>query len=136
MICIMQSSVKKPPAEDLALARRALLHLAQRVQTTRVAADTGIHQSQVSRLFRGQFKRVSPNVRTLLAYAHDPARYAGAKEPSDAARTAVIRAALRTWDATPEGARALVRLLRSVERLRGARPTRATARARPAPRGR
>jgi hypothetical protein len=56
-------------------------------------------------------------VRTLLAYAREPARYAGAKAPSEAARAAVIRAALRTWDSTPEGAQALVRLLRSVERL-------------------
>jgi hypothetical protein len=104
-------------AEELAAARRALLALAQRVPTTRVAADTGIHQSQVSRLFRGQFARLSPNVRTLLAYAREPGRYANAKAPSDTARAAVIRAALRTWDSTPEGARALVRLLRSVERL-------------------
>lgn len=132
----MQLNVKKPAADDLAAARRGLLELAQRVQTTRVAADTGIHQSQVSRLFRGQFKRLSPNVRTLLAYARDPTRYAGAQAPSDAARAAVIRAALRTWDSTPEGARALVRLLRSVERLRGARTTRATSRARPPARGR
>jgi hypothetical protein len=113
----MQDRVKSHATEDLAAARRDLLALAQRVPTTRVAADTGIHQSQVSRLFRGQFQRVSPNVRTLLAYAREPERYAGAKAPSDAARAAVIRAALRTWDATPEGARALVRLLRSVERL-------------------
>lgn len=113
----MQERVKSHAPGDLAGARRDLLALAQRVPTTRVAADTGIHQSQVSRLFRGQFKRVSPNVRALLAYAREPARYAGAKAPTDAARAAVIRAALRTWDSTPEGAQALVRLLRSVERL-------------------
>jgi hypothetical protein len=126
----MQEKVKTAAPDGVAAARRALLELAQRVQTTRVAADTGIHQSQVSRLFRGQFRRVSPNVRTLLAYSREPQRYAGAKAPSEAARAAVIRAALRTWDSTPEGARALVRLLRSVERLsrapsRGRRPARA-----------
>jgi hypothetical protein len=135
----MQENVKPAGPDELAGARRALLALAQRVPTTRVAADTGIHQSQVSRLFRGQFKRVSPNVRTLLAYAREPARYAGAKAPSEAAKAAVIRAALRTWDATPEGARALVRLLRSVERLERlsrARPSRARARARPGARAR
>jgi predicted XRE-type DNA-binding protein len=126
----MQSDVKPALAEDLAAARRALLELAQRVQTTRVASDTGIHQSQVSRLFRGQFKRLSPNVRTLLAYAREPGRYAGAKEPSETARAAVIRAALRTWDSTPEGARALVRLLRSVERLRAPKAPRVRSRAR------
>ena len=132
----MQVNVKTPAPDGVDAARRALLELAQRVQTTRVAADTGIHQSQVSRLFRGQFKRVSPNVRTLLAYAREPGRYAGAKEPSEAARAAIIRAALRTWDSTPEGARALVRLLRSVQRLSRARPSRAPSRSRPAARGR
>jgi hypothetical protein len=106
------------------------------VPTTRVAADTGIHQSQVSRLFRGQFARLSPNVRTLLAYAREPGRYANAKAPSETARAAVIRAALRTWDSTPEGARVLVRLLRSVERLRRASPSRGAARSRRAGRGR
>ena len=132
----MQDRVKSHAAQDLAAARRELLALAQRVPTTRVAADTGIHQSQVSRLFRGQFKRVSPNLRTLLAYASEPERYANAKAPSDAARAAVIRAALRTWDSTPEGAQALVRLLLSVERLSRSRPSRGTSRARPPGRAR
>jgi len=127
----MQVNVKTAVPDDVAAARRVLLALAQRVQTTRVAADTGIHQSQVSRLFRGQFKRLSANVRTLLAYAREPDRYAGAQAPSESARAAVIRAALRTWDSTPEGARALVRLLRSVERL-----SRAPSRARRAGRAR
>lgn len=104
-------------SSDLAAARRALQALAETVPTVRVAADTGIHQSQVSRLFRGQFKRISPNVRTLLAYAAKPQRPAPA-QAKEAAKASVIRAALRTWDATPEGAQALVRLLRSVEGIR------------------
>ena len=112
----MQHAVKTP--DPVAKARRALERLAARVPTVKVAADTGIHQSQVSRLFRGHFKRISPNVATLLAYAKEPRRYAAAEEPKEAAKAAVIRAALKTWDATPEGARALVRLLRSVERIR------------------
>jgi hypothetical protein len=129
----MQDRVKSHAAgaPGLGAARRALLELAQRVPTTRVAADTGIHQSQVSRLFRGQFKRLSPNVHTLLAYAREPGRYAHVQAPSQAAKAAIVRAALRTWDSTPEGARALVRLLRSVERL-----SRARRRARRAARGR
>jgi len=110
----MQKNVNSP---DLASARRALQLLAERVPTVRVAADTGIHQSQVSRLFRGQFKRISPNVRTLLGYAGKAQRTAPAKS-NEAAKASVIRAALRTWDATPQGAQALVRLLRSVDGIR------------------
>ncbi|HEV3011228.1 MAG TPA: hypothetical protein VGX52_19570, partial [Burkholderiales bacterium] len=91
----MQRNVKD---RELAEARRALAALAGRVATVQVAADTRIHQSQVSRLFRGQFKRVSSNVRKLLAYAAEPARSVDAREPSQAGKEAVVRAALRTWD--------------------------------------
>jgi len=111
----MQRVVK---SSELLEARRALAALAERVPTVRVAADTRIHQSQVSRLLRGQFKRLSPNVRKLLAYANAPRRERAAEEPRRTAKAAVIRAALNTWDATPEGARALVRLLKSVRALR------------------
>lgn len=113
-ICNMQRVVKDA---ELTQARRTLAALAERVPTVQVAAATHIHQSQVSRLFRGQFKRLSPNVRRLLAYAADGKPVA---EPAQAGKKAVVRAALNTWDATPEGARALVRLLRSVRDLRAA----------------
>ncbi len=120
----MQSSVKqarvKPRSAELAEARRRLLDLAKRVATVQAAADTGIHQSQVSRLFRGQFTRISPNVRTLLDYAPGEARArpAPAAQPG---KDAVIREALKTWDSTAEGARALVKLLKSVREMRAAR---------------
>jgi hypothetical protein len=120
----MQSSVKqarvKPRSAELAEARRRLLDLAKRVATVQAAADTGIHQSQVSRLFRGQFTRISPNVRTLLDYAPGEARArpAPATQPG---KDAVIREALKTWDSTAEGARALVKLLKSVREMRAAR---------------
>jgi hypothetical protein len=110
----MQRLVKD---RELADARRRIAELGERVPTVRVAAETRIHQSQVSRLFRGQFKRLSPNVRRLLAYAADPRPL---DEPPHAAKEAVVRAALNTWDTTPEGARALVRLLRSVRDLQAA----------------
>ena len=120
----MQVNVKRPPA-PLAAARRSLLQLAQRVPTIQAAAETGIHQSQVSRLFRGQFTRLSPNVRTLLAYAANGAKVAAMTDRSRSEKE-VVRAALQTWDATPEGARALVRLLKSVREVRALRSTRKT----------
>jgi hypothetical protein len=104
--------------QDVVKARLALEALGRRAQTVEIAARTGIHQSQVSRLLRGQFRRVSPNVRKLLAYKPQPAGRGAGAQPKGHAKEAVIRAALRTWDETPEGARALVRLLRSVESLR------------------
>lgn len=116
----MQERVKNHAAQ-LARARRLLQRLGERVSTVQVAADTGIHQSQVSRLLRGQFRRLSPNVRVLLAYAEKPARPIAPEQRRAAAKAAVIKAALRTWDRTSEGARALVRLLRSVQEMRRAR---------------
>lgn len=104
--------------QETVKAKRALAVLGRRAQTVELAARTGIHQSQVSRLLRGQFRRVSPNVRKLLDCAAEPLRRAPGSQREVRARQAVIRAALRTWDATPAGARALVRLLRSVEGLR------------------
>ncbi|HET7362552.1 MAG TPA: hypothetical protein VFJ70_03155 [Burkholderiales bacterium] len=115
----MRASVKNVTT-DVTRARRTLERLGARVSTVQVAAATGIHQSQVSRLLRGQFHRVSRNVRLLLAYAGKPGQ-APAPRRAEAAKASVIRAALRTWDATPEGAQALVRLLRSVQDLRGLR---------------
>ena len=112
----MQAVVKNVTPE-VARARRTLERLGARVSTVQVAADTGIHQSQVSRLLRGQFHRLSRNVRLLLAYARAPGRVA-APGRAEAAKASVIRAALRTWDETPEGAQALVRLLRSVQDLK------------------
>lgn len=110
----MQDDVKGQ-ARELARAKRSLAALARRASTVEIAARTGIHQSQVSRMLRGQFRRVSPNVRKLLGY--QPA----GRHPAAQGKDAVIRAALRTWDETPEGAKALVRLLRSVEGLRARR---------------
>lgn len=118
----MQNSVKRGRAE-LGAARRALLRLAEQVATVDAAAATGIHQSQVSRLFRGQFTRISPNVRALLDYAAGGARPLPARV-SAPGKEAVIREALKTWDSTPEGARALVRLLRSVREVRASRRAR------------
>src|SRR5437868_2527931 len=70
-VCIMQMAVKAP-SREVAQARRTLERLRRRASTVQVAANTGIHQSQVSRLLRGHFRRISANVRALLAYAAKP----------------------------------------------------------------
>jgi hypothetical protein len=113
----MQDDVKGQ-AGELARAKRSLAALGRRASTVDIAARTGIHQSQVSRLLRGQFRRVSPNVRRLLDYKPE----VRTRTLDTGAEQAVIRAALKTWDATPEGARALIRLLRSVQGLRPRAP--------------
>jgi hypothetical protein len=116
----MQERVKNH-ASEVARARRLLARLGAQRSTVQIAADTGIHQSQVSRLVRGQFSRLSANVRVLLAYAEKPRRQRSPERKVHAAKESVIRAALRTWDSTSEGARALIRLLRSVQEIRRTR---------------
>jgi hypothetical protein len=115
----MQEDVKGQ-GRELARAKRSLAALARRASTVEIAAASGIHQSQVSRLLRGQFRRVSPNVRKLLGYKPGEEK----RNPEEDDRRAVIQAALRTWDATPEGAQALVRLLKSIQALRALRAAR------------
>ena len=108
-ICQMPMNVSR--------AKQELQRLGSRATTVQISANTGIHQSQVSRLLRGRFRRLSPNVRLLLAYAKKPKTY-GQERREELAKALVVKAALRTWDTTPAGARALVRLLRSVQDLR------------------
>src|SRR5947208_3250522 len=102
---IMHNAKDCQMPSNLSGAKRDLQRLASRATTVQIAADTGIHQSQVSRLLRGRFRRVSPNVRALLAYASKGRSKKAEPRAAQAARTAVIRGALRTWDATTEVAR-------------------------------
>ncbi len=115
----MVKQLPRAKAPGVSRAKRALAALRLRVQTIKVAADTRVHQSHVSRLLRGDFKRISPHVRTLLSYAKSAkSREAAVRDTDQHVRESVIRAALQTWDATPEGAQALIRLLRSVRGIR------------------
>src|SRR3954471_21329439 len=99
----MQDNVKAP---EMSRAKKTLRRLGQRASTVQIAADTGIHQSQVSRLLRGQFQRMSANVAVLLNHARTPRPVRPAKKAQEVAKALVVKAALRTWDATPAGAQA------------------------------
>ena len=56
----------------------------------------------------------------LLGTAAALSAFAQNANQAQTAKQAIIRAALHTWDTTPEGARALVRLLKSVRAMRQA----------------
>src|SRR3954466_3806388 len=98
-ICLMQKTVKSPEVER---ARRTVRALAAHASTVQISRDTGIHQSQVSRLLRGQFKRVSGNVLLLVEYAKKSKGRKVRAAAGERRKAAVIKAALRTWDATPD----------------------------------
>ena len=77
-----------------------------------VAKATGIHQSQVSRMMRGDFKRVAARNLTTLC------RYAGVSL-SDRRSTSPLltRTVQAVWDGSPDHEKALVKLLRAAEML-------------------
>ena len=84
------------------------------VTQTRIAADLGVSQSQVSRLLAGEIKRRSKLFERLCAYVE---AMPGFERPE--APIAEIYAAINdTWDGTIEHARALAHVIRAVAILR------------------
>jgi transcriptional regulator with XRE-family HTH domain len=97
------------------------LKLAMRIAGHRqndVEKTTGISQSQVSRILKGEFKREGRAVRELDKYA----RYYSLREPKG--DLTVVREQLREgissmWDGTPDDGHRLLRLLEIVKEIRG-----------------
>ena len=86
---------------------------------TEIGALAGVHASQVGRIARGEFRRISENVVQvckILGLEID----AAAMEPSaENAAWAKLQASLRSlWDKTPEGADKIVRVLDTIGALR------------------
>jgi hypothetical protein len=86
---------------------------------TQIGAVVGVHASQVGRITRGEFRRISESVVQIckvLGLEMD----AAAVEPSaETAAWAKLQASLRgLWDKTPEGAEKIVRVLETIGALR------------------
>jgi transcriptional regulator with XRE-family HTH domain len=73
-----------------------------------IASRSGVHQSQISRILRGDFKRISKNVRRLCKFAK--INLHGGKRSS-----ALLEDSLRDlWDGSKTQEKALARLLAAV----------------------
>lgn len=80
-----------------------------------IASETGIHQSQISRILSGQIKRMSPNALLLCTYAKS-AIPAPRLHPLDY-RGMLTDAVLRAWDGTPKHAQALCLALEALREV-------------------
>lgn len=96
----------KPTAEKLLLLE-GLAQMVRTRETTQeiISSETGVHQSQVSRILSGQIRRMSPNALALCKYAYlkMPLRSQSAPDYKSMLTDAVLRA----WDGTPKHAQAL-----------------------------
>lgn len=80
-----------------------------------IASETGVHQSQVSRILSGQIRRMSPNALMICKYAKlsVPSR----STQSHDYRNMLTDAVLRAWDGTPQHARALCLALEALREV-------------------
>jgi hypothetical protein len=86
---------------------------------TQIGALIGVHASQVGRITRGEFRRISESVVQIckvLGLEMDAAVFEASIET---AAWAKLQASLRgLWDKTPEGADKIVRVLDTIGALR------------------
>jgi primosomal replication protein N len=86
---------------------------------TQIGAIVGVHASQVGRITRGEFRRISESVVQIckvLGLEMDSTAF----EPNaETAAWAKLQASLRgLWDKTPEGAEKIARVLDTIGALR------------------
>jgi transcriptional regulator with XRE-family HTH domain len=97
------------PLHDPALEALRALIAEKRITQPQVAAATGVHQSQISRILRGEARRSSPNVQRLRRYAESLV----VELPSQESWThpALRSAIAQVWDGSDHHARAIARVI-------------------------
>jgi len=122
--CIYYASIMQLDSAPLLPDQEGLLSWlsaevrARRLSQPEIAAASGVHQSQISRILAGKARRESANVRKLCRYATSLRQAAGARKlVGPETRIAIDRAVMRLWDGSSEHAGALVDLLEAVERV-------------------
>jgi len=85
---------------------------------SRLAVESGVHQSQVSRILAGHFKTFGSNVMTIcITLGMKPATYAsGTRAERD--RQQIADSAISIWDGTHRDTPVVVSLLREIAKLR------------------
>jgi len=113
---IRKSDSKKSQGIDLDDAKAMLAALRQlKIPQEKISKDTGIHQSQVSRLLGGDFKKVNGRALELCKYAknmlHSPRQQRGKF------REEIIHSALALWDGSDASGTQLIQVLQSIKKL-------------------
>lgn len=86
---------------------------------TQIGALAGVHASQVGRITRGEFRRISEGVVQICKVLGLEMDTAAFEASAETAAWAKLQASLRgLWDKTPEGADKIVRVLDTIGALR------------------
>ncbi|HEY0622300.1 hypothetical protein [Sphingomonas sp.] len=86
---------------------------------TQIGALVGVHASQVGRITRGEFRRISESVVQICKVLGLEMDAAAFEASAETAAWAKLQASLRgLWDRTPEGADKIVRVLDTIGALR------------------
>lgn len=81
-----------------------------------IAMELGMDQSQLSRIIRGQFKRLSPHVRNLCSYAHiDVESIVPCKKHQISKKLRDV--VEEVWDGSVRHERALIKTIKSLQHL-------------------
>jgi DNA-binding Xre family transcriptional regulator len=91
---------------------------AKGLNLTQLASKARIHQSQASRIVAGKFKTVSSNVMQICITLGLRVDDYVLPAPSNVDKERIQEAALSAWDGSPEDARALSSLLRTLSGFR------------------
>lgn len=112
----MQKCMKStPPIEKVRKTLRDAV-IASGSSYAEISAISGVSQSQVSRICRGQFKRLSENVLQICIALGVPMK-SPVVQKSLRAEQRLQAEIVRIWDGSEEGALRLVRFLRSLSNL-------------------
>ncbi|MFC3711209.1 hypothetical protein ACFOMD_01410 [Sphingoaurantiacus capsulatus] len=86
---------------------------------TQIGAVVGVHASQVGRITRGEFRRISESVVQICKVLGIETESAALEPNAETAAWTKLQASLRgLWDRTPEGADKIVRVLDTIGALR------------------
>jgi predicted XRE-type DNA-binding protein len=89
------------------------------LNSTEIAQKSGVHQSQVSRICRGEFKTASFNVMQICKFLGIDGDVAEGFTPTgDFNQKRIESGAIAIWDRTPEDAERIVRLLKDLANFR------------------
>jgi transcriptional regulator with XRE-family HTH domain len=91
---------------------------------SRLAKESGVHQSQVSRIVAGDFKTLGSNViKICITFGMEPSNYYG-ESRADEDRRQIADSALSIWDGTHRDTGVVVSLLQEIAKLRKSNPRR------------
>ena len=85
---------------------------------SRVARESGVHQSQVSRILAGNFKTFGSSVMKIcMTFNMEPTTYSSGTRAEDD-RKHIADSAISIWDGTHRDTAVVVSLLREIAKLR------------------